>query len=73
MGDNAEVASPCVSLCVIDAPTGLCAGCYRTVAEIAAWLDLSDAQRRAVVDATRIRRALSAPAIASRQMKHGQR
>ena len=73
MRDNADVASPCVSLCVIDAPTGLCAGCYRTLAEIAAWIDLSAAQRRSVVDHAAARRALHATAIASRLVIDGQR
>jgi predicted Fe-S protein YdhL (DUF1289 family) len=73
MGDCADVPSPCVSICVIDAPTGLCAGCYRTVAEIAAWIDLSAAERRAVVDLTRVRRARNARAIASRLVHDGQR
>jgi len=73
MGDCADVPSPCVSICVIDAPTGLCAGCYRTVAEIAAWIDLSAAERRAVVDLTRVRRARNAKAIASRLVHDGQR
>jgi predicted Fe-S protein YdhL (DUF1289 family) len=73
MRDNADVASPCVSLCVIDAPTGLCAGCYRTLAEIAAWIDLSAAERRAVVDHAAARRALHATAIASRLVTDGQR
>jgi len=73
MRDNAEVLSPCVSICVIDAPTGLCAGCYRTVAEIAAWIDLSAAARRAVVDDARVRRGLHAKSIASRLGTDGER
>jgi predicted Fe-S protein YdhL (DUF1289 family) len=58
MRDAAEVASPCVSVCVIDEPTGLCAGCYRTLGEIAGWIDLSAAERRAVVASLATRRAL---------------
>ena len=58
MRDAAEVASPCVSVCVIDEPTGLCAGCYRTLDEIAGWIDLSAAERRAVVANLASRRAL---------------
>jgi predicted Fe-S protein YdhL (DUF1289 family) len=73
MRDNADVASPCVSLCIIDAPTGLCAGCYRTLGEIAAWIDLSVAERRAVVDHAAARRALHASAIASRLVTDGER
>jgi predicted Fe-S protein YdhL (DUF1289 family) len=58
MRDAAEVPSPCVSICVIDEPTGLCAGCYRTLGEIAGWIDLSVAERRAVVANLALRRAL---------------
>ena len=44
------VASPCISVCVLD-PTGsgVCTGCGRSLDEIAAWVDLSNAQRRAVI------------------------
>ncbi|MCB1498493.1 MAG: DUF1289 domain-containing protein [Bauldia sp.] len=41
--------SPCIKVCVVDGPSGLCAGCGRTLAEIGSWLGLSDAQRRAVM------------------------
>jgi len=58
MRDEAEVPSPCISVCVIDQPTGLCAGCYRTLTEIAGWIDLSAAERRAVVANLALRRAL---------------
>jgi predicted Fe-S protein YdhL (DUF1289 family) len=62
-----------VNLCVIDAPTGLCAGCYRTLAEIAGWIDLSAAERRAVVAQAAGRRALHATDIASRRVTDGER
>jgi len=32
-----DVASPCVNICKIDAVSGLCFGCRRTIAEIARW------------------------------------
>jgi len=53
----AGVASPCISVCRIDAATGLCIGCARTLDEIAAWSTLDDAGRRAVRDAIVARRA----------------
>ncbi|HUH92663.1 MAG TPA: DUF1289 domain-containing protein [Casimicrobiaceae bacterium] len=65
-GDAALVTSPCVSVCVIDAPTGLCAGCYRTLGEIAAWIDLSAAERRSVLATLPERRARYGAAIAAR-------
>lgn len=42
------VASPCVSVCRMHDPTGLCTGCARTLDEIACWTLLDDAERRAV-------------------------
>ena len=41
--------SPCIKVCAIDAATGLCSGCARSLAEIAAWSDLSDAERRRII------------------------
>lgn len=43
------VSSPCVRLCVIDAASGLCEGCGRTLAEIAQWASLSESQRLAIM------------------------
>ena len=37
--------TPCIKLCTIDPRTGLCLGCARTLAEIASWSSLSDAER----------------------------
>ncbi|HEV3241564.1 MAG TPA: DUF1289 domain-containing protein [Casimicrobiaceae bacterium] len=73
MRDANEVASPCVSICVIDAPTGLCAGCFRTLNEIAGWIDLSATERRAVVDAAAVRRTRHGGAIALRQATDAER
>ena len=43
-----EVPSPCVSICRMDAATGLCEGCLRTLDEIGAWSQLADEGKRAV-------------------------
>jgi hypothetical protein len=43
------VLTPCIKICVIDAASGLCAGCGRTLAEIGGWLGFSDDQRRTVM------------------------
>jgi uncharacterized protein len=40
------VPSPCVSVCLMDAKTGLCQGCLRTLDEIAAWSSAGDALKR---------------------------
>jgi predicted Fe-S protein YdhL (DUF1289 family) len=44
----ATVASPCINVCRMNATTGWCEGCLRTIDEIAAWSSLDDADRRAV-------------------------
>ena len=53
--------------------TGLCAGCYRTLGEIAAWIDLVPEARRAVLERANARRALYARNIASRLGTDGER
>ena len=46
LADEAFVPSPCISVCRMDAVTGLCEGCFRTLDEIGAWGMSSDAQKR---------------------------
>lgn len=43
-----RVPSPCVSVCRMNAATGWCEGCHRTLEEIAAWSTMSDGDKRAV-------------------------
>jgi predicted Fe-S protein YdhL (DUF1289 family) len=45
-----SVQSPCINVCRMDAKTGLCEGCARTLDEIAAWSVMDDAEKRAVWD-----------------------
>jgi hypothetical protein len=71
--DAEEVASPCISVCIIDVPTGLCAGCYRTLDEIAGWIGLSASERRALLVELAQRRARHGGAIASRCLVNAQR
>jgi predicted Fe-S protein YdhL (DUF1289 family) len=52
-----SVASPCNKVCRVDVHSGLCAGCLRTVEEIAAWRDCGDAERLAVWQRIERRRA----------------
>jgi uncharacterized protein len=52
--------SPCIGVCRLDPATQLCAGCGRTIAEIVAWPDLPEAERRAIV--ARLEASRSAPA-----------
>lgn len=59
------VLTPCIKVCVIDAVSGLCAGCGRSLAEIGGWIGLSDAERRAVMAALPARLAGLSAAAAS--------
>jgi predicted Fe-S protein YdhL (DUF1289 family) len=52
-----EVASPCISICQLDATRTHCVGCFRTLDEIAAWSVLDAAAKRAVLAALPLRRA----------------
>ena len=52
-----SVASPCNSVCRMDAATGWCEGCLRTIDEITAWATLSEAEKLAVWDRLALRRA----------------
>ena len=50
------VASPCINVCKMDAHTGLCAGCFRTLDEIAACGSPDDAGRLSILAAVARRR-----------------
>ena len=52
-----EVPSPCVNLCRMDAGTGWCEGCLRTIDEIVAWGRMAAADKRRVLAALPARRA----------------
>jgi uncharacterized protein len=55
---EASVPSPCISVCRMDAGTGLCEGCFRTLDEIADWSMASDDVKRALWQ-TLVRRAVT--------------
>ena len=42
---TASIATPCVKVCVVDGESGLCLGCYRTLAEVAGWARFTDDER----------------------------
>jgi hypothetical protein len=48
--------SPCINVCRMDAATGWCEGCQRTLREIGLWSGMSDADKRAVWQALPARR-----------------
>jgi uncharacterized protein len=45
------IESPCIKVCTMDAASGLCAGCGRTLDEIARWGAMNDVERREIVAA----------------------
>lgn len=47
--DQSPVSSPCVKVCAVSGRTGLCVGCGRTLAEIARWGGMEEAERRAIM------------------------
>ena len=57
-----NLESPCIKVCSMDAATGLCVGCLRTIDEIAGWVELTDAERASILQALPTRRARVEPA-----------
>ena len=47
-GRDADVPSPCLSVCRMDPHSELCEGCLRTLDEIAAWSRMGDEGKREV-------------------------
>jgi uncharacterized protein len=45
-----HVASPCINVCQMDQTSGLCLGCRRTLQEIAEWLEMTPAEKRATLE-----------------------
>ena len=56
------IESPCVKICTLDARSGLCLGCGRTIDEIARWTAMSDEERTRVMAELPARLAAAAPA-----------
>lgn len=51
--------TPCIDVCEMDAGTGLCLGCGRTLDEIARWGTMSAEERRAVMAVLPARKVLA--------------
>ena len=51
------VPSPCINVCRMDAATGWCEGCLRTIDEIVAWGSFDNVAKRAVLKRLPARRA----------------
>lgn len=43
------IETPCVNICTLDARSGLCQGCGRTIDEIARWGTMSPEERKRVM------------------------
>ena len=43
------IESPCVNICTLDARSGMCLGCGRSIDEIARWTAMSAAERARVM------------------------
>lgn len=50
-----QLSSPCIRVCIVDGPTGLCLGCGRTLPEIASWGRMTEDQRLAIMATLRER------------------
>jgi predicted Fe-S protein YdhL (DUF1289 family) len=56
------IDSPCVKICTLDARSGLCLGCGRTIDEIARWTAMNAAERTRVINELAERLAAATPA-----------
>jgi uncharacterized protein len=46
---RAMIESPCVNICTLDARSGICLGCGRTIDEIAQWTAMTGAERARIM------------------------
>jgi predicted Fe-S protein YdhL (DUF1289 family) len=57
--------SPCISVCQMDAATGYCIGCTRTIDEIRDWIISTPDERHRILNRIAERRAMAAPSSTS--------
>lgn len=62
----APIDSPCVRICMVDGKSGLCLGCFRTLAEIARWTGYTDTERDEIMRALPERRGRIRPELLER-------
>lgn len=55
------IVTPCIKVCIVDAESSLCLGCYRTLMEIAGWARLPEEARAALMAELPERRSLIRP------------
>jgi predicted Fe-S protein YdhL (DUF1289 family) len=53
------ISTPCIKVCAVDGRSGHCIGCGRTLAEIAGWGAMSEAQRQDIMAALPARLAFA--------------
>lgn len=53
-GAQAAVISPCINVCKME--QGFCAGCFRSIDEIARWANAGDEEKRVILAAVARRR-----------------
>lgn len=53
---NESVQSPCVNICALNRED-ICVGCGRSLGEVTEWVRASNARRRVIVEAARVRLA----------------
>ena len=54
------IESPCIKICTLDARSGLCLACGRTIDEIARWASMSSAERSRIMAELPTRRTANA-------------
>lgn len=59
MWSEMKESTPCVKICIMHLPSGLCQGCGRTLDEIQRWPFLTEPDRLAVMAALPVRLAQS--------------
>ena len=62
-GPPRAVVTPCVKVCIVDGASGLCLGCFRTLAEIGGWSAMDETTRAAVMAELPSRRDRIDPAL----------
>lgn len=55
------IVTPCIKVCIVDAESNLCLGCYRTLMEIAGWARLPEDERARLMTDLPERRSLIRP------------
>ena len=49
MNSPETIPSPCIEVCRMNEQTGLCEGCWRSLAEIVQWANADDDEKRLIL------------------------